>query len=73
MNCKEIVEQLKSHSSEKYNEARIGTVKFLPPDYNLDILGKDYENIQTMIFKNVSSFQEIIDAIGLLESEINQL
>lgn len=77
---KEILEQAAEFKQKfypqswaRYNEARIGTVKLLPPDYNLNVLKKDYENMQIMIFKNSPSFQEIIDVLYLLELEINRL
>ncbi|WNY24272.1 hypothetical protein MmiHf6_16020 [Methanimicrococcus hongohii] len=77
---KEILEQVSSFKEKfypqkwaDYGNAKIGTVKLLPPEYNSDILEQDYENMQIMIFGERPSFQEMMDSIKQLESELNQL
>ena len=55
----------------KYEEARIGTLKLLPPEFRLEALKKDYQAMQNMIFDKKLSFDEIINILKKLESEIN--
>jgi hypothetical protein len=56
----------------KYEEARIGTLKLLPPEFRLDALRKDYQAMQNMIFDKKLSFDEIINILKNLENEINK-
>ena len=55
----------------KYEEARIGTLKLLPQEFRLDVLKKDYQAMQNMIFDKKLSFDEIINTLKKLENEIN--
>ena len=55
----------------KYEEAIPGTLKLLPPEFRLDSLEKDYKAMGNMIFDKYISFEEIIDSLRDLESEIN--
>ena len=55
----------------KYEEAVPGTLKLLLPEFRLDSLEKDYKAMQNMIFDKYISFEEIIDSLRDLESEIN--
>lgn len=59
----------------KYEEAKIGTLKLVPPKYRFKELKKDYENMLEMMFYHakVPSFELIIDEIKKLEEEINGL
>ena len=57
----------------KYEEAVPGTLKLLPPEFRLDSLEKDYKAMQNMIFDKYISFDEIIDILGNLEKEINEV
>ncbi|MDD3206748.1 MAG: nucleotidyl transferase AbiEii/AbiGii toxin family protein [Lachnospiraceae bacterium] len=57
----------------QYNEAVLGTMKLVPPDYRLDALRKDYENMSEMIFGEYPSFEELMSYISELETEINHL
>lgn len=57
----------------KYDEAKAGTMKLMPPEYNLKALEEDYKHMQNMIFGNKPSFYEIIATIKQLETEINTL
>jgi hypothetical protein len=57
----------------KYEEARPGTLKLMPPSYNLKDLNSDYLNMKNMIYGVYPSFNEILTFIQQLENEINQL
>lgn len=57
----------------KYNDAKIGTFKLLPPDFRLPELKKDYKAMENMIFDKYISFDEIIKTLKELEKEINSL
>ncbi|MDR2944442.1 MAG: nucleotidyl transferase AbiEii/AbiGii toxin family protein [Methanosarcinales archaeon] len=57
-----------------YEEAKIGTLKLIPPQHNLQKLKEDYTRMQNMLFgENKPSFSEITESIKELENEINQL
>jgi hypothetical protein len=55
----------------KYDDARPGSLRLLPPDFRLPELQKDYEKMQIMMFEKSPSFQEILDILLDLESTIN--
>ena len=55
----------------KYDEARPGTLRLLPPDFRLPELKKDYDKMQIMMFEKSPSFQDIMDILLELESTIN--
>lgn len=55
----------------RYDLARRGTMRLMPPKYNLDKLKADYEHMQNMLFGNKPSFDEIMEGIAKLEEEIN--
>ena len=55
----------------RYDLAMRGTIRLMPPEYNLDKLRDDYEHMQNMLFGNKPSFDEIMDGIAKLETEIN--
>ncbi|MEG1847647.1 MAG: nucleotidyl transferase AbiEii/AbiGii toxin family protein [Lachnospiraceae bacterium] len=57
----------------QYEKAVPGTMKLVPPDYRLDAIKKDYENMSEMIFGEYPSFDELMLYLSELESEINQL
>lgn len=57
----------------KYEEAKIGTLKLLPPEFRNAELRKDYTAMQNMIFEKNLSFEEIIETLEVLEREINSL
>ena len=57
----------------KYEEALHGTIKLLPPEFRLDVLKKDYQAMQNMIFDKKLSFNEIINILKKLEREINKI
>ncbi len=55
----------------RYDLAKRGTIRLMPPDYNLDRLRDDYEHMQNMLFGDKPSFEEIMDGMAKLEDEIN--
>ena len=55
----------------RYDLAKRGTMRLMPPNYNLDKLRYDYEHMQNMLFGNKPSFEEIMDGIQKLERSIN--
>ena len=55
----------------RYDLAKRGSMRLMPPDYNLNKLRDDYEHMQNMLFGEKPSFEEIMDGIAKLEEEIN--
>ena len=55
----------------RYDLAKRGTMRLLPPNYNLDKLRDDYEHMQNMLFGNKPSFEEIMEGIKKLENALN--
>lgn len=56
-----------------YDQAKPGTFKLIPRDRVLDVLRKDYDAMQEMIFGRRPSFDEIVAGLANLENEINAL
>jgi len=58
----------------RYDEAKIGTLKLMPPAHAIEYLEKDYKKMQNMLFgAEKPTFSEIMDEIEKLEAEINSL
>ena len=57
----------------KYEEAVPGTLKFIPPDYRLSELKKDYLSMKDMFYGEKPDFDQVMNSIKLLETEINNL
>ena len=57
----------------KYEEAKVGTLKLLPPEYNVKAYKDDYEHMKNMIYGKKPDFDEILAGIAKLEKEINNL
>lgn len=57
----------------KYEDAKIGTMKLMPPERNMQILKDDYQHMQNMIFGKKIPFDTILDGIAKLEEEMNAL
>ena len=55
----------------KYDLAKRGTMRLMPPEHNLSKLRADYDHMQNMLFGNKPSFEEIMAGIAKLEDEIN--
>lgn len=57
----------------RYDLAKRGTMRLMPPEYNIDKLREDYEHMQNMIFGEKPEFEVILQAIETLEKEINSI
>lgn len=55
----------------RYDEAKVGSMKLMPPERNLPVLYDDYEHMQNMIFGDKPDFDVILKSIKKLEYEIN--
>ncbi len=55
----------------RYDLAKRGTMKLLPPEYNVAKLRSDYEHMQNMLFGEKPGFEEIMNAMAQLEKDIN--
>lgn len=55
----------------KYENAKIGTMKLMPSERNMQALKDDYEHMQNMIFGEKPKFNEMMKSIEKLEEEIN--
>ncbi|MBT3432039.1 MAG: nucleotidyl transferase AbiEii/AbiGii toxin family protein [Candidatus Thioglobus sp.] len=57
----------------KYEDAKVGTLKLLPPEFRYKELKSDYSNMRSMIFDKYLEFDEIILILKELENEVNSL
>lgn len=57
----------------KYELAKPGTLKLIPPERILDAMRNDYAAMREMIFGRCPSFDEIITGLAKLEDKINAL
>ena len=57
----------------RYEDAKPGTFKLIPPEKHVASLRTDYRQMPVMIFGEIPSFDQIFDTLGQLEAEINQL
>ena len=57
----------------KYEEAKVGTFKILPPEFRYEELKLDYHSMRSMIFDKYLEFDEIIQILKILEDEINSI
>lgn len=55
----------------QYEDARPGTLRLVPADDRLAELRRDYQDMRQMIFQAAPGFDEIIEGIRKLETEIN--
>jgi hypothetical protein len=55
----------------KYELAKPGTLKLIPPERIRKVMSADYESMQEMIFGQRPSFAEIMEGLAALEVEIN--
>lgn len=55
----------------KYEDAKIGTLKLLPPEFRYKELKEDYASMRNMIFDKYIEFDEIMTILKDLEDEIN--
>src|SRR5690606_1557578 len=66
-------QQFYSATWAKYELAKPGSLRLLPPDIRFPELQKDYQKMQNMIFDKKLSLDEIMKTLGQLEKEINAL
>jgi hypothetical protein len=57
----------------KYEEAVPWSLKLIPGDTHLAELRRDYRSMALMIHGQIPDFDQIIETLGLLEKQINQL
>ena len=57
----------------KYEDAKIGTLKLLPPEFRYKELKADYASMRNMIFDKYIEFDEVMSILKDLEDEINGL
>ena len=57
----------------RYELAKPGTLKLIPPDHVLAEIKKDYEAMKLMIYGEAPPLNDILGVLGNLESEINAL
>lgn len=55
----------------KYDEAKPGTFRLVPPNFRLDELKKDYQTMQDMFLAQPPPFEEILTTVRDLEKRIN--
>lgn len=55
----------------RYEDAKLGTLRLLPPKHHVDELRRDYRAMQGMLFGAVPTFDEIMTGIAALEKSIN--
>lgn len=57
----------------EYDSAKIGSLKMMPPTYNIKALEDDYKDMKNMIFGNIPEFEDMISHIQKLEDCLNDL
>jgi hypothetical protein len=57
----------------KYEDAKVGTFKLLPPKFRYKELRSDYNSMRSMIFDKYLEFDEIISILKDLEKQINEI
>jgi hypothetical protein len=55
----------------KFDEAKPGSLRLVPPGFRVDELARDYKAMQHMIFDKQLSFDEIMKTLQSLEDAIN--
>ena len=55
----------------QYPEAKRGTLRLIPPAYRFASLQADYESMKGMLFGKIPSFDDVMESIRQLETEIN--
>lgn len=60
-------------NSARYDLAKIGSIRLMPPEECMSSLEDDYDHMQNMIYGHKPIFSEIMDTIKALEEKINQL
>lgn len=55
----------------KYDEAKPGMLRLVPPEHRRRELERDYERIQAMIFGTPPEFEHLLQQLQRIESDIN--
>jgi hypothetical protein len=66
-------EQFYPRNWARYDLAKPGTIRLMPPEHLIQTLRKDYREMQVMIYGERVSFEIVLDQIQMLENEINAL
>lgn len=56
----------------RYEDAKPGSLRLLPPNHHVDELQKDYRAMQGILFGSIPSFDEIVSKLAGLERTINR-
>ena len=56
----------------RYDTAKPGTFRLVPPDFRMSELEKDYRDMQPMFLNEPPSFENVIDQLKRLEQRLNQ-
>lgn len=56
----------------RYEEAKQGRIRLMPPSYNLPVLRDDYQHIQDMIFGDRPSFDELLAFLQSFERTLQE-
>lgn len=67
----EFKQRFYSSAWAKYEDAKIGTLKLLPPEFRFKELKADYASMRNMIFDKYIEFDEVMSILKDLEDEIN--
>ena len=60
-------------NAARYDLARPGTIRLMPPEDCVPVLAEDYEHMKNMIFGASPSFEGIMDTLRRMEAKINAL
>ena len=73
-----LLERVANHKSiyfasswANYGTARRGTLKLIPPSHVLKELQRDYLQMESMLFREIPSWELILKTIGQFEEEFN--
>ena len=57
----------------EYENAKIGRLKLVPPEFRLKSLKEDYKNMEKMFHSDFPDFESLMNYIYELEKEINSI
>jgi hypothetical protein len=55
----------------RYDLARPGTLRLVPPEFRLSEITRDYQDMQSMLFGDIPSLEEIWKRLRVLEATVN--
>jgi hypothetical protein len=56
----------------KYEDAKPGSIKLMPPESSIKTLRDDYKHMQSMFYGDIPTFEQVMESIQALEAEINR-